>query len=86
MLFHLGKRFNRLSAIKGEAGPSLRGERLKKRELNCYSLTQQMFIECLLCARNCSQLLTEKIKISACMGLTLWSGVEMGAVDRQEDT
>lgn len=58
MVFHLGKRFSH--PLGTEGGPPLGGERSKKRELSCYSLIQEMFIECLLCARNCSQLLKKK--------------------------
>lgn len=73
MFFHLGKRCNHPLATKG--GPNLGGERSKKRELICYLLIQQMFIECLLCARNCLQLFKKKkMKISAFMELTSWLG------------
>lgn len=74
MFFHLGKRFKVFWLLKGKPGLLQEGKEENKRELNCYSLIQQMFIECLLCARNCSQLLAKQIKISAFMGFTFWSG------------
>ena len=52
MFFHLGKRFKVFWLLKGKPGLLQEGKEENKRELDCYSLIQQMFIECLLCSRH----------------------------------